>query len=67
MAAVAASLENLAVFAYTSGLSAATAGKLGTVPPAVATFATTVKGAAPAARRGVERGARSPTARHRSR
>jgi hypothetical protein len=44
VAAVAASLENLAVFAYTSGLSAATAGKLGTVPPAVATFATTVKG-----------------------
>ena len=44
MAAVAASLENLAVFAYTAGLSAATAGKLGTVPPAVATFATTVKG-----------------------
>ncbi len=44
VAAVAASLENLAVYAYTAGLSAATAGKLGTVPPAVATFATTVKG-----------------------
>jgi hypothetical protein len=44
VAAVAASLENLAVFAYTAGLSAATAGKLGAVPPAVATFATTVKG-----------------------
>ena len=44
VAAVAASLENLAVFAYSSGLAAATAGKLGTVPPAVATFATTVKG-----------------------
>ena len=44
VAAVAASLENLAVFAYNAGLSAATAGKLGTVPPAVATFATTVKG-----------------------
>ena len=44
VAAVAASLENLAVFAYSAGLSAATAGKLGTVPPAVATFATTVKG-----------------------
>ena len=44
VAAVAASLENLAVFAYTAGLSAATAGKLGSVPPAVATFATTVKG-----------------------
>jgi Ferritin-like domain len=44
VAAVAASLENLAVFAYTAALAAATAGKLGTVPPAVATFATTVKG-----------------------
>jgi len=43
VAAVAASLENLAVFAYAAGLAAATAGKLGTVPPAVATFATTVK------------------------
>jgi hypothetical protein len=41
VAAVAASLENLAVYAYHAGLSAATAGKLGTVPPAVATFATT--------------------------
>ncbi|HTU37827.1 MAG TPA: ferritin-like domain-containing protein [Acidimicrobiales bacterium] len=44
VAAVAASLENLAVYAYSAGLTAATAGKLGTVPPAVATFATTVKG-----------------------
>jgi hypothetical protein len=44
VAAVAASLENLAVFAYAAGLAAATAGKLGTVPPAVASFATTVKG-----------------------
>ncbi|HEY1652328.1 MAG TPA: ferritin-like domain-containing protein [Acidimicrobiales bacterium] len=44
VAAVAASLENLAVFAYDAGLAAATAGKLGAVPPAVATFATTVKG-----------------------
>jgi hypothetical protein len=43
VAAVAASLENLAVFAYSAGLAAATAGKLGAVPPAVATFATTVK------------------------
>ena len=43
VAAVAASLENLAVFAYSAGLSAATAGKLGAVPPAVATFATTAK------------------------
>jgi hypothetical protein len=41
VAAVAASLENLAVFAYNAGLGAATAGKLGKVPPAVATFATT--------------------------
>jgi hypothetical protein len=38
---VAASLENLAVFAYKSGLAAATAGKLGSVPPAIGTFATT--------------------------
>ncbi len=44
VAAVAASLENLAVFAYSAGLAAAGAGKLGAVPPAVATFATTVKG-----------------------
>jgi hypothetical protein len=43
VAAVAASLENLAVFAYSAGLAAATEGRLGTVPPAVATFATTVK------------------------
>lgn len=43
VAAVAASLENLAVFAYSAGLSAAAAGKLGAVPPAVATFATTAK------------------------
>ena len=44
VAALAASLENLAVAAYGDVLAAATAGKLGTVPPAVATFATTVKG-----------------------
>ena len=44
VAAVAASLENLAVFTYSTGLNAATSGKLGNVPPAVATFATTVKG-----------------------
>lgn len=43
VAAVAASLENLAVFAYTAGLTAATKGKLGAVPPAVATFAITAK------------------------
>jgi hypothetical protein len=41
VAAVAASLENLAIFTYNAGLAAATAGKLGKVPPAVATFATT--------------------------
>ncbi len=44
VAALAASLENLAVAAYGDVLTAATAGKLGTVPPAVATFVTTVKG-----------------------
>jgi hypothetical protein len=44
VAALATSLENLAVAAYGDVLTAATAGKLGTVPPAVATFATTVKG-----------------------
>ncbi len=43
VAAVAASLENLAVFAYTAGIGAATAGKLGSVPPAVVTFATTAR------------------------
>lgn len=41
VAAMAASLENLGVFAYNAGLQAASAGKLGTVPPAVATFAQT--------------------------
>ena len=44
VAALAASLENLAVAAYGDVLTAAAAGKLGTVPPAVATFVTTVKG-----------------------
>jgi hypothetical protein len=44
VAAEAASLENLAVYTYDAGLSAATAGKLGAVPPAVATFATTAMG-----------------------
>jgi hypothetical protein len=43
VAALAASLENLAVFAYNAGISAATAGKLGSVPPAVVTFAETAK------------------------
>jgi hypothetical protein len=41
--ALAASLENLAVSTYAAGISAATAGKLGTVPPAVVTFAQTAK------------------------
>lgn len=43
VAALAASLENLAVGTYQAGLDAATAGKLGNVPPAVATFAATAK------------------------
>lgn len=41
MAALAASLEVLAVSTYTSALTASGQGKLGTVPPAVASFATT--------------------------
>jgi Ferritin-like domain len=41
--ALAAGLENLAVGTYAAGISAATAGKLGTVPPAVVTFATTAQ------------------------
>ena len=41
--ALATALENQAVGAYTAAIAAATAGKLGTVPPAVSTFATTVK------------------------
>jgi hypothetical protein len=43
IAGLAASLENLAVFAYGAALKAAAAGTYGTVPPAVATFATTVR------------------------
>jgi hypothetical protein len=43
VAALAASLENLAVATYQAGLDAATAGKLGAVPPAVATFAKTAQ------------------------
>jgi hypothetical protein len=39
--ALATALENQAVGAYQAALSAATAGKLGTVPPAVATFVQT--------------------------
>ncbi len=41
--ALAASLENLAVGTYQAGIDAATAGKLGTVPPAVVTFAQTAQ------------------------
>ncbi|MDA8276850.1 MAG: ferritin-like domain-containing protein [Actinomycetota bacterium] len=41
IAGVAASLENLGVYAYNAGITAAQAGKLGTVPPAVVTFAQT--------------------------
>jgi hypothetical protein len=41
VAATAASLENLGIYAYKAGLAAASAGKLGKVPPAVATFAQT--------------------------
>lgn len=41
VAATAASLENLGVYAYNAGITAATAGKLGNVPPAVVTFAKT--------------------------
>ncbi|MGH9081034.1 MAG: ferritin-like domain-containing protein [Acidimicrobiales bacterium] len=44
VAALAASLENLAVAAYSDVLTAANGGHLGTVPPAVGTFAMTVKG-----------------------
>ncbi|QMU80420.1 ferritin-like domain-containing protein [Streptacidiphilus sp. PB12-B1b] len=41
LVALATALENQAVGAYAAALSAAKAGKLGTVPPAVGTFATT--------------------------
>jgi hypothetical protein len=39
--AMAASLENSGIATYTAGIKAATAGKLGTVPPAIVTFAQT--------------------------
>ncbi|HEX4089286.1 MAG TPA: ferritin-like domain-containing protein [Trebonia sp.] len=39
--AMAASLENSGIATYAAGIKAASAGKLGTVPPAVVTFATT--------------------------
>jgi hypothetical protein len=42
--ALATALENQAVAAYTAALAAASAGKLGTVPPAVGTFAQTAMG-----------------------
>lgn len=41
--ALAASLENLAVATYQGAIDAATAGKLGAVPPAVVEFATTAQ------------------------
>ena len=43
VAMLAVGLENLAVKTYQAALDAAGAGKLGAVPPAVATFATSVK------------------------
>lgn len=43
IAAMATSLENLAVYAYGAGIAAAKAGKLGSVPPAVVTFAETAR------------------------
>ena len=43
IAGLAASLENLAVYAYGAAISAVTAGKFGSVPLAITTFATTAK------------------------
>lgn len=43
IASLAAALENTAVATYQAGIDAATAGKLGAVPPAVVTFATTAQ------------------------
>jgi Ferritin-like domain len=43
VAALASGLENLAVQVYQAGIDAATAGKLGKVPPAVVTFAKTAQ------------------------
>jgi hypothetical protein len=43
VATLATGLENLAVSVYQAGIDAATAGKLGPVPPAVVTFATTAQ------------------------
>jgi hypothetical protein len=42
--AAAAALENLAVQAYAAGISAASSGALGAVPPAVVALATTARG-----------------------
>jgi len=42
VAALAASLENLAIYTYGQAAAAAGAGKLGTVPPAIGQFVTTV-------------------------
>ena len=44
VAGLAASLENLGVYTYDAGIRAARAGRLGSVPPAVVTFATTAMG-----------------------
>jgi rubrerythrin len=44
VAALAASLENLAIYTYGQAAAAAQAGKLGTVPPAIGQFVTTVMG-----------------------
>jgi Ferritin-like domain len=43
IASLAAALENTAVATYQAGIDAANAGRLGTVPPAIVTFATTVQ------------------------
>jgi hypothetical protein len=43
VAALAAALENLAVSTYQTGIDAATAGTLGPLPPAVATFVSTAQ------------------------
>jgi hypothetical protein len=43
VAALATGLENLAVAVYQAGIDAASAGKLGAVPPSVVTFATTAQ------------------------
>ena len=67
VAAVAASLENLAVFAYTAGLSAGDRGEARHGAAGRGHLRHDGQGAAPAARSGVERRAASLTARLRSR